>query len=44
MIKVIDEKLVLDFTKGLQDSLVTGFKLDSPGAQEICASLVAESP
>jgi len=42
MIKAIDEELVLDFSKGLQDSLVTGFKLDSPGAHEICASLVAE--
>ncbi|KAI0002262.1 P-loop containing nucleoside triphosphate hydrolase protein [Russula compacta] len=43
-IKAIDEELVLGLPRGLHDALVSGLKLDSPDANEICARLVAEHP
>ena len=43
-IKAIDEELVLGLSRGLHDALVSGLKLDSPGANEHCARLLAENP
>jgi hypothetical protein len=46
IIKAIDEELVPSLSKGLQNTLVTGLKNDSPDvdAHETCATLAAENP
>jgi hypothetical protein len=44
IIKAIDDELILGLSKGLQDALISGLKLDSPDAHDTCAKLVAESP
>jgi len=43
-VKAIDEELVLGLSNGLQDALMSGFKLDSPDAHDTCARLIAEQP
>lgn len=43
-VKAVDEEVVLGLSKGLQDALMSGLKLDSPDAHETCAKLIAEHP
>jgi hypothetical protein len=43
-IKAVDEELVLGLSKGLQDALMSGLKLDSPDGHDAAARLIAESP
>lgn len=41
-VKAIDEELVLGLSKGLQEALMSGLKLDLPDAHETCAKLITE--
>jgi Dynamin GTPase effector domain len=43
-VKAVDEELVLGLSKGLQEALMSGLKVDSPDAHENCAKLIAEQP
>lgn len=43
-VKAVDEELVLGLSKGLQEALISGLKLDSPDAHETCAKLITELP
>jgi hypothetical protein len=43
-VKAVDEEIVLGLSKGLQEALMSGFKLDSPDAHETCAKLITEHP
>jgi hypothetical protein len=43
-VKAADEEIVLGLSKGLQEALMSGLKLDSPDAHETCAKLIMEQP
>ena len=43
-VKAVDEELVLGLSKGLQEALISGLKLDLPDAHETCAKLITEQP
>jgi len=43
-VKAVDEELVLGLSKGLQEALISGLKLDAPDAHETCAKLITEQP
>lgn len=43
-VKAVDEEVVLGLSKGLQEALISGLKLDSPDAHETCAKLITEQP
>ena len=43
-VKAVDEELVLGLSRGLQEALISGLKLDSPDAHEACAKLITEEP
>jgi hypothetical protein len=43
-VKAVDEELVLGLSKGLQEAIMSGLKVDSPDAHENCAKLIAEQP